>query len=59
MVGTAAGLAGFLQMGISAGSAQLVGILQDGAPFAVFWVMAAAAVLATLTHRLALRARPH
>lgn len=36
---------------------QLVGILQDGAPFAVFWVMAAAAVLATLTHRLALRAR--
>ena len=58
MVGTAAGLAGFLQMGISAGSAQLVGILQDGAPLAVFWVMAAAAVLATLTHRLALRARP-
>ena len=43
MVGTAAGLAGFLQMGIGAGSAQLVGILQDGAPFAVLWVMAAAA----------------
>jgi MFS transporter, DHA1 family, multidrug resistance protein len=57
MVGTAAGLAGFLQMGIGAGSAQLVGILQDAAPFAVFWVMAAAAVLAALTHRLALRAR--
>ena len=59
MVGTAAGLAGFLQMGIGAGSAQLVGILQDGAPFAVFWVMAAAASLAALTHSLALRARPH
>jgi DHA1 family bicyclomycin/chloramphenicol resistance-like MFS transporter len=58
MVGTAAGLAGFLQMGIGAGSAQLVGILQDGAPFAVLWVMAAAASLAALTHRLALRARP-
>jgi MFS transporter, DHA1 family, multidrug resistance protein len=58
MVGTAAGLAGFLQMGIGAGSAQLVGVLQDGAPFAVFWVMAAAAGLAALTHRLALRARP-
>jgi DHA1 family bicyclomycin/chloramphenicol resistance-like MFS transporter len=58
MVGTAAGLAGFLQMGIGAGSAQLVGILQDGAPFAVFWVMAGAASLAALTHRLALRARP-
>jgi MFS transporter, DHA1 family, multidrug resistance protein len=58
MVGTAAGLAGFLQMGIGAGSAQLVGVLQDGAPLAVFWVMAAAAGLAALTHRLALRARP-
>ena len=56
-VGTAAGLAGFLQMGIGAGSAQLVGILQDGAPYAVFWIMATAAVLAALTHRLALRVR--
>ena len=57
IVGTAAGLAGFLQMGIGAGSAQLVGVLQDAAPFAVFWVMAGAAGLAALTHRLALRAR--
>jgi MFS transporter, DHA1 family, multidrug resistance protein len=57
IVGTAAGLAGFLQMGIGAASAQLVGVLQDEAPFAVFWVMAAAAALAALTHRLALRAR--
>jgi len=59
MVGTAAGLAGFMQMGVGAGSAQLVGILQDGAPFAVFWIMAAAAGLAALTHRLARRVRPH
>jgi DHA1 family bicyclomycin/chloramphenicol resistance-like MFS transporter len=57
MVGAAAGLAGFLQMGIGAGSAQLVGVLQDAEPFAVFWIMAAAAALATLTHRLALRGR--
>jgi DHA1 family bicyclomycin/chloramphenicol resistance-like MFS transporter len=57
MVGTAAGLAGFMQMGVGAGSAQLVGILQDGAPFAVFWIMAAAAALAALTHRLALFSR--
>jgi DHA1 family bicyclomycin/chloramphenicol resistance-like MFS transporter len=58
MVGTAAGLAGFLQMGIGAGSAQLVGVLQDRAPLAVFWIMAASATLAALTHRLALRTRP-
>jgi multidrug resistance protein len=38
-------------------SAQLVGILQDAAPFAVFWIMAGRATLAALTHRLALRAR--
>lgn len=57
MVGTAAGFAGFLQMGIGASSAQLVGILQDAAPFAVFWIMAASAALAALTHRLALQVR--
>lgn len=57
MVGTAAGFAGFLQMAVGAGSAQLVGVLQDGAPFAVFWIMAAAAALAALTHHLALRVR--
>jgi DHA1 family bicyclomycin/chloramphenicol resistance-like MFS transporter len=57
MVGAAAGLAGFMQMGVGAGSAQLVGILQDRAPFAVFWIMAAAAALAALTHRLAVRVR--
>jgi hypothetical protein len=57
MVGTAAGLAGFLQMGMGAGAAQLVGVLQDAEPLAVYFVMAAAATLAALTHRLALRAR--
>jgi DHA1 family bicyclomycin/chloramphenicol resistance-like MFS transporter len=57
MVGAAAGLAGFMQMGVGAGSALLVGILQDRAPFAVFWIMAAAAALAALTHRLAVRVR--
>lgn len=54
VIGAAAGLAGFLQVGIGAASSQLVGIAQDGAPFAVFWVMAAAGVLAVLSHWVAL-----
>jgi MFS transporter, DHA1 family, multidrug resistance protein len=58
IAGTAAGLVGFLQMGVGASSAQIVGVLQDTAPFAVFWIMAGGATLAALTHRLALRVRP-
>jgi DHA1 family bicyclomycin/chloramphenicol resistance-like MFS transporter len=54
VIGAAAGLAGFLQVGIGAASSQVVGLAQDGAPFAVFWVMAAAGVLAALSHRVAL-----
>lgn len=57
-IGAAAGLAGFLQMGLGAAASQLVGAVQDANPFFVFWSMAAAAALAALTHRLAMvRAR--
>jgi MFS transporter, DHA1 family, multidrug resistance protein len=57
VVGAAAGLAGFMQMGVGAGAAQLVGVLQDGAPFAVVWVMAAGAAIAALIHHVTLRVR--
>jgi hypothetical protein len=36
-------------------ASQLVGSLQTGWPLAVFWFMAAASMLALLTHWLALR----
>jgi len=50
MVGTAAGVAGFLQMGTGAAASQLVGSVQEGFPLAVFWYMAAASLLAALAH---------
>ena len=57
MTGAAAGWAGFTQMACGAAASQLVGTLQNGWPFAVFWFMAAASALALLTHMVAMRSR--
>jgi hypothetical protein len=43
-------------MSCGALASQLVGSLQDGWPFAVFWFMAAASLLALVTHMASLRA---
>ena len=46
MTGAAAGWSGFSQMACGAAASQLVGSLQDGWPFALFWFMAGASILA-------------
>ncbi len=55
MTGAAAGWSGFTQMAFGAAASQLVGSLQTNWPFAVFWFMAAASMLALAIHWLALR----
>ncbi|MCB1379888.1 MAG: multidrug effflux MFS transporter [Alphaproteobacteria bacterium] len=55
LTGSAAGWSGFAQMAVGATASQLVGSLQDAWPFAVFWFMAAASILALATHALAMR----
>ena len=55
LTGAAAGWSGFSQMACGAAASQLVGSLQDGWPFAVFWFMAATSLLALLAHLHALR----
>jgi DHA1 family bicyclomycin/chloramphenicol resistance-like MFS transporter len=55
ITGAAAGWSGFTQMACGAAASQLVGSLQDGWPFAVFWFMAAASVLSLATHASAMR----
>ena len=55
LTGAAAGWSGFSQMACGAAASQLVGSLQDGWPFAVFWFMAATSLLALLFHLAALR----
>ena len=55
MTGAAAGWSGFTQMGFGAAASQLVGSLQTNQPFAVFWFMAVASMLALSIHWLALR----
>ena len=55
MTGAAAGWSGFTQMACGAAASQLVGSLQDGWPFAAFWFMAVASVLALATHIIAMR----
>ena len=52
MTGAAAGWSGFTQMAFGSVASQLVGSLQTGWPLAVFWFMAAASMLALLTHWL-------
>ncbi len=55
LTGAAAGWSGFTQMACGAAASQLVGSLQDGWPFALFWFMAAASVLSMVTHVMAMR----
>lgn len=50
LTGAAAGWSGFAQMACGAAASQLVGVMQDRWPFAVFWIMAAASLLALLVH---------
>jgi len=56
--GSAAGWSGFAQMACGAAASQLVGSLQDGWPFAVFWFMAAASILALASHATAMHSGP-
>jgi DHA1 family bicyclomycin/chloramphenicol resistance-like MFS transporter len=55
LTGAAAGWSGFSQMACGAAASQLVGSLQNHWPFAVFWFMAAASLLALLSHALTVR----
>ncbi len=55
LTGAAAGWSGFLQMACGAAASQLVGNLQNDWPFAVFWFMASASVLALVSHSLTVR----
>jgi MFS transporter, DHA1 family, multidrug resistance protein len=50
ITGAAAGWAGFTQMGTAAALSQLVGSLQASWPFAMFWFMAVASLLALVNH---------
>jgi len=51
LAGTAAGLAGFMQMGLGAALSQSVGAAQVFSPWASLYVMAASAGLALLAFR--------
>jgi len=55
LTGAAAGWSGFSQMACGAAASQLVGSLQDGWPTAVFWFMAAASLLALVSHLATIR----
>ena len=55
MTGAAAGWSGFTQMAFGAAASQLVGSMQTNRPFAVFWFMAVASILALLIHWRSMR----
>ncbi len=57
MTGAAAGWSGFIQMACGAAVSQIVGSMQNAWPFALFWFMAVASVLALATHMLSMRQR--
>ncbi len=57
-IGAAAGLSGFAQVTIGAIASQATGSLQGTIPLAALWVMAAAAVLAGLSHQYMMRRFP-
>jgi DHA1 family bicyclomycin/chloramphenicol resistance-like MFS transporter len=57
LTGAAAGWSGFTQMACGAAASQLVGSLQDGWPFALFWFMAAASILSLVAHLNAMSKR--
>lgn len=52
--GDASGLSGFINTLIGAGAAQLVGVLQDGTPLPLAWLMAVASALALAASLLTL-----
>jgi len=54
-IGAAAGLSGFFQMAIGATASQFTGFMQGTMPLASLWMMAAAAILAGLTHQFMTR----
>ncbi len=56
--GTASGLGGFLQMGLAALVAQVVGSIQNGTPYPMAIGMALCAVAALISALVAIRARP-
>jgi MFS transporter, DHA1 family, multidrug resistance protein len=56
LTGAAAGWSGFSQMACGAAASQLVGSLQGNYPFAIFWFMGGASVLALAVHVWAMRA---
>jgi DHA1 family bicyclomycin/chloramphenicol resistance-like MFS transporter len=58
LAGTAAGLAGFLQLGLGAATSQSVGLLHAIEPYAVVYVMTAGALVAVVVHQAALRIWP-
>ncbi len=58
VAGTAAGLAGFMQMGLGAAMSQSVGLLQDATPWAALYVMLASAALAIAGYRWILACAP-
>lgn len=58
LAGTAAGLAGFLQLGLGAATSQSVGFLQTLEPYAVVYVMTAGAFVAVVVHQAALKLWP-
>ena len=51
LAGTAAGLAGFMQMGLGAALSQSVGVLQNFSPWASLYVMVVSAALSLLAYR--------
>ncbi len=55
ITGAAAGWSGFSQMAMGSAASQLVGSLQTNHPFAVFWFMAVASILALAIHWRAMR----
>ncbi|MCP5083672.1 MAG: multidrug effflux MFS transporter, partial [Alphaproteobacteria bacterium] len=58
-IGAAAGLSGFAQDAIGAAASQVTGSMQGATPLAALWIMAAAAILAGLTHQFMIRRHPH
>ncbi len=51
LAGTAAGLAGFLQLGLGAATSQSVGYLQSLEPYALVYVMTVGALIAVAVHQ--------
>ena len=57
LAGTASGLGGFLQMGLAAVVAQVVGSIQDGTPYPMAIGMSLCAAAALISALVAIRAQ--